>query len=36
MKTSDSEFLYIKVWFTNRNSKPLEMVDKISITLLIN
>ena len=36
LKNYDSEFLYIKVWFTNHNSKPLETEDKISITLVIN
>ena len=34
LKTFDSEFSYIEVWFTDQNSKPLE--DKISITLVIN
>ena len=28
------EFLYIEVWFTDRNSKRLE--DKISVVLVIN
>ena len=36
LKTLDSEFLYIEVWFTNENSKPLEMEDKININLVIN
>ena len=31
-----SEFSYIEVWFTDRNSKPLELEDKIKITLVIN
>ena len=35
-KTFDSEFSYIDVWFTNQNSKPLEMEDKINIILVIN
>ena len=35
-KTFDSEFLYFQVWFTDQNSKPLEIEDKISITLVIN
>ena len=29
-------FSYIEVWFTNRNSRVLEMEDKINITLVIN
>ena len=35
-KTFDSEFSYIEVWFTGQNSKPLEIEDKINITLFIN
>ena len=31
-----SEFSYIEVWFTDQNSKPLEIEDKINITLFIN
>ena len=33
LKTFNSEFSYIKVWFTDQNSKPLETEDKINITL---
>ena len=36
LKTFHSEFLYIEVWFTDRNSKPLEIGEKINITLVIN
>ena len=36
LKTVNSEFLYIEVWFTDQNSKPLEIGDKINITLVIN
>ena len=36
LKTFNSEFLYIGVWFTNQKSKPLEIEDKTSITLVIN
>ena len=32
----DSEFSYIEVWFTDRNSKPLEIEDEISIALVIH
>ena len=35
-KTFDSELLYIKVWFTDQNSNPLEVEGKINITLAIN
>ena len=30
----NSEFSYIKVWFTDQNSKSLEIKDKIKITLV--
>ena len=33
---NDSEFSYIKVQFSDQNSKPIEIEDKISITLVIN
>ena len=36
LKTFDSEFSYIEVWFTDQNSKQLEIEDKINITLVIN
>ena len=36
LKTFNSEISYIKVWFTNQNSKRLEIKDKIIVTLVIN
>ena len=36
LKTFNLEFSYIEVWFTDQNSKPLEIKDKINITLVIN
>ena len=36
LKTFNPEFSYIEVWFTVKNSKPLEIGDKINITLVIN
>ena len=36
LKTIDSEFWYIEVWFTDQNSNPLDIEDKIDITLVIN
>ena len=36
LKTSSWEFSYIKVWFTDQNSKLLKLEDKINITLVIN
>ena len=35
LKTFDSEFSYIEAWVTDQNSKPQEIEDKISITLVI-
>ena len=35
LKTFASEFSYIQVWFTDQNFKPLEIEDKINITLVI-
>ena len=36
LKTFDLEFSQIEVWFTDENSKPLEIEDKTNITLVIN
>ena len=36
LKTFNSEFSYIEVWFTDQNSNSLEKEDKINITLVIN
>ena len=36
LKTFESELSYIEVWFTDQNSNPLEIEDKINITLVIN
>ena len=36
LKTINSKFSYIETWFTDQNSKPLEIEDKINITLVIN
>ena len=35
LKTSKSEFQEIDVWFTDQNSQPLEMEDRINLTLVI-
>ena len=35
LETFVSEFSYIQVWFTDQNFKPLEIEDKINITLAI-
>ena len=36
LRTFNSEFIYIEVWFTDQNCKLLEKEDKINITLVIN
>ena len=35
LKTFNSEFQTIEVWFTDQNSQPLEIEDKINLTLII-
>ena len=35
LKTFNSEFQEIKIWFTDQTSKPLEVEDKINVTLII-
>ena len=36
LKTFDSEFSHIGVWFADQSSKPLETEDKVNVTLVIN
>ena len=36
LKTFDSELSHVDVWFTDKNSKPIEIEDKINITLVFN
>ena len=36
LKTFTSEFLYAEVWFTDQNSKQLEIKDKIYINFVSN
>ena len=35
LKTFNSEYDEIKVWFTDQNSQPLEIKDRINLTLII-
>ena len=35
LKTFNSEFQEVEVWFTDQNNNPLEVEDKINITLII-
>ena len=36
LQTFNSEFSYVEVWFTDKSSEPLEIEDKINISLIIN
>ena len=35
LKTFNSEFQEIKIWFTDQTSKPLEVEDRTNVTLII-
>ena len=35
LKTFNTEFQEIKIWFTDQKSKPLEVEDQINLTLII-
>ena len=35
LKTFSSEFQEVKIWFTDQTSAPLELEDKINVTLII-
>ena len=35
LKTINSKYDEIKVWFTDQNSQPLEMEDRINLTMVI-
>ena len=35
LKTFNSEYDEIKVWFTDQNSQPLEIEDRINLTMII-
>ena len=35
LKTANSEYVEIEVWFTDQNSQPLEIEDGINLTLVI-
>ena len=35
LKTFQSEFSYIEVWFTDQNSRPLEIEDRVNLTMVI-
>ena len=35
LDTTNKEFSSIEVWFTDQNSEPLEIEDKVNLTLII-
>ena len=35
LKTTNEEFSFIEVWFTDQNNRPLETEDNMNITLII-
>ena len=35
LKTTNAEFQSIQVWFTDQNNRPLEIEDRVNITLII-
>ena len=35
LKTTNTEFQSIQVWFTNQNNRPLEIEDSVNVTLII-
>ena len=35
LKTTNTEFQSIKVWFTDQSNRPLEIEDSVNITLII-
>ena len=35
LKTTNAEFSFIEVWFTDQDNKPLETEDNVNITLII-
>ena len=35
MKTTNADFSFIEIWFTDQNNRPLEIEDNVNITLII-
>ena len=35
LKTTNAEFSFIEVWFTDQNNRPLEIEDNVNITFTI-
>ena len=34
LKTTNAEFSFIEIWFTNQNNRPLEIEDNVNVTLI--
>ena len=35
LKTTNAEFSFIQIWFTDQNNRPLEIEDNVNITVII-
>ena len=35
LKTTNAELLFIEIWFTDQNNRPLEIEDNVNNTLII-
>ena len=35
LKTTNTEFSFIEIWFTDQNNRPLQIEDNVNITLII-
>ena len=35
LKTTNAEFSFIEIWFTDQNNRPLKIKDNVNITLII-
>ena len=35
LKTTNAEFLFIEIWFTDQNNRPLKIEDNVNITFII-
>ena len=35
LKTTNAEFQFVEVWFTDQSNRPLEIEDSVNITLII-
>ena len=35
LKTTNADFSFIEIWFTDQNNRPLEIEDNVNIVLII-